>query len=797
MKGTQRVLRLYREQKLTDRLQLVLAKKVVELDHLAIDVTGLVGPALRMSKNVTTEQRRNKEVARHVTASLHQLIKRFQPRKSLALFMDGPEPLWKADKTRSSTITKRIESRLMRLPGTSLMQSVEEKVARMAPDNRLFPAEVVFCGTGCEGPVEQKMSAWALDVASRDSCKGNTSVAMLGAGELLLNTWGLTPFYNLSNVVQNGSDFKQLRAQDILEWLGLDKKLLDGDIPGVARMRTDLLFLYCLAHGASATELPAITLLSFADLADAYHAAQKTSPTSYLFESSGNSLVLDVAMLEQILAFGSRKGSVSGRIEEPAADFLELALQSHALLCHGWVPNVWFVPRFPGAPQTQSFLSHLRCLVTSGKTKIQATTSSQLPLTACEFTALSLSIPSSLETFIQQVTGQTIRQEVAKSITGSHITSAAVELRSALRCSPRQHKSLFRSPAYCWMQSEKSKLWSFHYVDIGVINKQAETRSKKGESQAADVSFSVAADGPATYNPTTSAWEPIATWPVGGGELLSTLTVATWNVMFDRYSGKPTPLGMPGIDWCTPQRYPVISRVLQRTGADVIAMQEVEPQFWEFLSKQDWVKEGYSFSCGVNGASITPWGVLMLVSKRARLMSCTHINVPAWSSHVCLMPVVAIQMAHAVVHVAGVHLLAPFTKNHENARTAQDTVLRQKMQKAIVGECITVGDYNDWPMSEFTMPPDSQYVDAWPIVNPKLPGKTMDESNEFCKLKIEEEFFGRSDKMFLRSRKLVPVYGDLIGTKSVNEENGNNKAPGYLFPSDHFGVVMKFALKHS
>ena len=78
--------------------------------------------------------------------------------------------------------------------------------------------------------------------------------------------------------------------------------------------------------------------------------------------------------------------------------------------------------------------------------------------------------------------------------------------------------------------------------------------------------------------------------------------------MFDRYSGQVTPLGMPGIDWCSPKRYPVISRVLSQQDADVIAMQEVEPQFWRFLAGEQWVQDSYFFSCGDKGAPNRPVG---------------------------------------------------------------------------------------------------------------------------------------------------------------------------------------------
>eukprot|EP00388_Colpodella_angusta_P001904 GDKJ01005925.1.p1 GENE.GDKJ01005925.1~~GDKJ01005925.1.p1 ORF type:complete len:181 (-),score=15.00 GDKJ01005925.1:40-504(-) len=149
-------------------------------------------------------------------------------------------------------------------------------------------------------------------------------------------------------------------------------------------------------------------------------------------------------------------------------------------------------------------------------------------------------------------------------------------------------------------------------------------------------------------------------------------------------------------------------------------------------------------------------------------------------------------MAHGPVNVAAMHLLAPYTKGHENARIGQDNALKQRMLKTIAGDCITMGDFNDWPTNEFSMEPNSNYTDAWTHLYPKDLGKTMDETNTFAKLKIEELFFGRADKVFYRSKKLRPTVATLVGMKSVNTENANSDAPAYLFPSDHYGIHIKF-----
>ena len=57
---------------------------------------------------------------------------------------------------------------------------------------------------------------------------------------------------------------------------------------------------------------------------------------------------------------------------------------------------------------------------------------------------------------------------------------------------------------------------------------------------------------------------------------------------------------------------------------------------------------------------------------------------------------------------------------------------------------------------------------------------------------IEPEFFGRADRMLVKSTHLKPVAAHLLGTKSVREELNITTCPEYLFPSDHFGLCVKF-----
>ncbi|KAF8300976.1 putative RNA-editing complex protein MP100 [Trypanosoma cruzi] len=907
----------YRQSKVSDRFQLLITKKEVECDYVAVDATALVAMGLRLAKNVTTEQRRHKEVARHVAQTLQQLLKKVRCKKSLLIAMDGAEALLKAERTRTSSLTRKVEGRLMRLPGTALMQAVEERLVRMMPERQIVPGEVVFSGTCVHGCVEQKMSAWALDLASRETFNGSVdSLCFIGASELYLNVMALSPFYNITSVVQNNADLRQMRLQDILEWLELEKKAKEGESVTIAKMRTDILFLFLLAHGASATELNPISGVGFQELVERYMSSITATPTpdatpspsghqatssasaegSFLFEDvSGNALRLNVPLLCRIMQMVARKETVP-RTDAVSEMHLEHTLQTHAMLCLGGTPEYDYLPIMPSPPQAHSstptlvqFAGHLsalcgtspyriaRCAVprlnATGSTEKNEQTPDKRPLTAAEYTILCQSLPATVESLIHQYVGVAPKPDVGKTITTASTVEAHRIVREVLSyANPmKPNKCLCLSPSYCWLQSEKTQLWRFEYVDVGVRSYQGETRRERNAIKGMTLEINMSRDGPSHFAPSSGTWEPIVNFPCGaegekgtttntikgteatatalqekdltkkdtesppatatatenevkleataqknasdsvltphparsskeGGRSSNknqtTLKLLTWNVMFDRYSGKPTPLGMPGIDWCSPKRYPVLARVIQQEDADVVGMQEVEPVFWEFLSKQPWMRENYYFSCGYTSPSISPWGVLMLVHRRRfPVQSITYLNVPAWTNHVSLMPVVCLQLPHGPVHVAAAHLLAPYTKSHETARTSQDSALRHHMLKTLTGDVVTMGDFNDWPTNEFLMPAESQYVDCWPLIYPHDAGKTMDETNTFCKLKVEEMFFGRSDKLFLRSRRLAPVEGHLVGTKSVNDENGNKEAPGYLFPSDHYGVSMTFALK--
>ncbi|CAJ1027048.1 hypothetical protein, conserved [Leishmania lindenbergi] len=1003
--------------RLADVYQFLITKKPVEYDYVAIDVNSFVGVAMRITRSMSPEQRRNKEASRHVLNSIMQILRRVVCRHSLLLALDGPDTLAKAYKCRATLSTRRLDVQAQRLPGGSLMRAMEDRIVKSMPLGRgLIPGEVVVSGVNVEGPVERKVTAWALDLACRDGAQHTSkSICLIGAGELWLNVLALTPYFQGTSILHGSSDLRHMTLSDSLRWLELGDDLLSGDTRAITTARTDALLLYLLCHGCSATDLSPLSGSNFSILMAAYHARRREAAATagaavgapafqLIREQPSGGLGLDVqafyllfvaerdvaATMQSLAALdlpAAGKSPCAAPVQtfslppsapdssasdEPMRDvnacellyssYLSHLLRSHHLFCYGEVLGRSRIPAYMEAEVRMGRLGPsgavgvrasvvtvgnwarylLRCLQRGGryafasdagvelrcstskcplldtadasapplatgtdtkpdadlgtssatvtatasdarvalssaapaaldKTAYYPFWSSTQPLTAAEYTILSTPNQGILDPLLlDYVPGapSALRSELPRTLTSAQ--ADLQELRSSLQhffahaTADRPHPSLCLAPSYHWSQNEKSKVWSMRYVDLGVVAKQQGVRHARSLLPGMHMEQQESKDGAVAFDTESQAWtsqlrnfavttaseqrprqqedapaEGASSSSLAAAAVASvaaaevpTLRVLTWNVMFDRYSNQPTPLGMPGIDWCSPKRYPVLAKLIDAEDADVVGMQEVERQFAEYLAAQPWCRERYIMSCSPGSSILHPWGVLLLVRRGGRwpLQQLKHLNVPAWSGHISLMPVATLDLtaatAHSgksvtegddsagksgkrrsavspwVVNVCSVHLLAPFVKVNEVARTGQDQALRHALTRQLQGDTLVMGDFNDWPSNEFLMPSETRYAECWPIVHPNDYGKTMDESNTFCKLKIEEIFFGRSDKVFLRTGTaaasshargvLKPVEAHLVGTRSVNVENGNQEAPAYLFPSDHYGVSMQF-----
>ncbi|KPI83645.1 putative RNA-editing complex protein MP100 [Leptomonas seymouri] len=1001
----------YRDGKrLIDVYQLLITKKPVEYDYVAIDVNSFFGGAQRLAKNVSTEQRKNREISRHVLNTIQQLLRRIVCRHSLFLALDGAGTAATVHNFRHSKTTRRIEMRQQRLPGMAMARAVEERIVKAMPLARsLIPREVVVSGTSVEGCVERKVAAWALDLACRDGTQEHTtrSLCVIGAGTLWHTMLGLNLYFHGTHVVHGSTDLRHLTLSDTLTWLELSAHVQSGDTHAVMSGRTDALLLMLLCNGCEVTHLPALPGANFVVLMDAYHCQRRMSGSAgkaaaagaaatyssseapstsssfqLLRELPNNTLEIDLLALyvlfipesEVATAVADLTNNASGppfsRSSSHAASpvdgapgkpnssahqllfdsFLAHVLSTHYLLSYGETTvDATQVPFYmsTATASTKDSVPGEGEAVASGSTASKATPvsvkrnrmeectlsarewaryleasvrrgqryrvvsntplakpplsspvatkmkkaaageaagdsqptagpevastavtptsqpsycpfwSASQPWTSAEYTLLCQTLATQVEQLLREylpgiahkVQPEFVRNLISPKFDVDEARSVVQRLLAHANAG-EPHPSLCFSPSYCWTHNEKSRLWNMRYVDLGTQARRMDIRHVRSLLSGMSMTQQQSEEGATIFDAVARTWVLQPTFPLPSPRTVHasdctvaeeeeekgpicrlatppagvapTLKLLTWNVMFDRYSNQPTPLGMPGIDWCSPKRYPVLAKLIAEEDADVVGMQEVELAFAEYLAAQPWCRERYIMSCRPRSSILDPWGVLLLVRRGEDawpVQQLLHLNVPAWPGHVSLMPVATLDLsskngqcdsarllassadraAHRV-NVCSVHLLAPYLKTHETARTGQDQALRHCLTRQLHGDTIVMGDFNDWPSNEFSMPTETRYVECWPIVHPGDYGKTMDESNTFCKLKIEEIFFGRSDKLFLRTGGgpssapplLKPVEAHLVGTRSVNAENGNQDSPAYLFPSDHYGVSMTF-----
>ena len=81
------------------------------------------------------------------------------------------------------------------------------------------------------------------------------------------------------------------------------------------------------------------------------------------------------------------------------------------------------------------------------------------------------------------------------------------------------------------------------------------------------------------------------------------LRLATYNVLFDSFARDHIDESM---------RHATIFGELEELGADIIALQEVEPSFLSALARQPWVRRSYYLSDGPSAQSITPHNQIIL-----------------------------------------------------------------------------------------------------------------------------------------------------------------------------------------
>ncbi|MER6613317.1 poly(A) polymerase [Streptomyces xantholiticus] len=261
-------------------------------------------------------------------------------------------------------------------------------------------------------------------------------------------------------------------------------------------------------------------------------------------------------------------------------------------------------------------------------------------------------------------------------------------------------------------------------------------------------------------------WVPAhAPQGVAGG-----LRVLTWNTLWDRYDSDR-------ID--TALRRPLLIDALRDADADVIALQEVEPELLVMLLRTPWVRDGYTLATEPAGHDIDECGLLLLSRLPVR-----EVGHHALGPHKAVSAIV-VDTAAGPVTIAATHLSSDHSDDGAVRREAELARIAGGLA-AFAGDVILVGDFNDGtdaPQTTLGM------RDAWSEVHgPADTTPTFDPAaNPLAAVSSRTGRAARLDRVLLRADGLVAESADLLG---------ETPTAGGLHVSDHYGVAVDLGPVH-
>jgi endonuclease/exonuclease/phosphatase family metal-dependent hydrolase len=222
-------------------------------------------------------------------------------------------------------------------------------------------------------------------------------------------------------------------------------------------------------------------------------------------------------------------------------------------------------------------------------------------------------------------------------------------------------------------------------------------------------------------------------------------------------------------------RLPAIFDILEKSDADIIALQEVAPWFLIELEKQEWLKKYHGTKA--EGKLIAPRGLLILSKSPIQKVTAELLTT---RQHRALL-VVETEIKNIKVTVATCHLESPLEASR--TRAIQIDEFFKILDKA--EHSVFLGDFNfgdgEEPETSMLIP---KFVDSWLLTNGKEVGYTWNmEKNEMAKSgSFSNEKSRRLDRIFIKSTHLTPTKIEIIGDQEIEKNQG-------LYPSDHFGLL--------
>ncbi len=262
-------------------------------------------------------------------------------------------------------------------------------------------------------------------------------------------------------------------------------------------------------------------------------------------------------------------------------------------------------------------------------------------------------------------------------------------------------------------------------------------------------------------------WQPAAAGPEAPAA--GALRVLTWNTLWDRYDSDR-------ID--TARRRPVLLEALRDADADVIALQEVEPELLRLLLEADWVRGQYAVATDPAAQDVADTGLLLLSRLPVR-----EAGVHALGPHKAVAAV-AVDTATGPLVVAVTHLSSDHSQDGAARRDAELARLAEGLA-GVEADVVLVGDFNDGgdlPQTALGM------RDAWTEAHGPDDGTpTFDPAaNPLAAVASLTGRAARLDRVLLRADGARVDAAVLVGDRPAE--------PGGLYASDHYGVAVDLGL---
>lgn len=269
------------------------------------------------------------------------------------------------------------------------------------------------------------------------------------------------------------------------------------------------------------------------------------------------------------------------------------------------------------------------------------------------------------------------------------------------------------------------------------------------------------------FDPATGTWCPVAA-PLPDLALES-LSVLTYNVLYDLYEAEHI---------YTRERRVACCALVETNDADIVALQEVTPEFWAELLAAPWVRERYHVSAGPDALGLQPYGQVLL-SRWPLALELHHFSV-----HKKLL-LGQLILAGRPLTIAAVHLTSNQKDGASDKRAEQLAVLAARLAQR-PGDVLVLGDLNFGDGDENHQLSAAGLVDVWQQLHPHHPGFTFDPvANPLAALMSRSGQAARFDRVLLRAATaaLTPIELVRFGDRPFAERLGHS-----MFASDHFGL---------